>query len=327
MRRAGWALLLSSLAGAGAAEPQPLRPLATYSIVARDAATGELGVAVQSHWFSVGVVVPWAEAGVGAVATQSFVDPSYGPAGLALMRAGRSAPDALRGLIEADAGRDVRQVAMIDALGRVAAYTGARCIAAAGHRGGEGYSVQGNLLARDEVWQTMAGAFESSSGALAERMLAALEAAERAGGDARGRQSAALLVVGPRSTGRPWEDRVLDLRVDDHPEPLAELRRLVRVAGAYRSLNEGDVCVEKQDWDCAVRAYGAAEELLPEQAEVPFWFAVALAAAGRVEESLPVFRRSFARDRRFMELVGRLPAAGLLPQDEALLRRIRAEAR
>jgi uncharacterized Ntn-hydrolase superfamily protein len=302
------------------------RPVATYSIVARDPETGELGVAVQSHWFSVGTIVSWGEPGVGAVATQSFVDPSYGPVGLALMRAGRAAPDVLRGLVEADAGRDVRQVAMIDAAGRVAAYTGAKCIAAAGHRTGENFSVQGNLLTRDEVWQAMAGAFEAATGTLAERMLAALEAAEQAGGDVRGRQSAAILVVGPKYTGRPWEDRAVDLRVDDHPEPLVELRRLVRTARAYRHMNDGDACAEKQDWECAVREYGAAEALLPEQAEVPFWFAVALASAGRVEEALPVFRRTFARDRRWVELVGRLPASGLLPDDAALLDRIRAQA-
>jgi uncharacterized Ntn-hydrolase superfamily protein len=313
-------------AAAGREEPSPRRPVATYSIVARDPATGELGVAVQSHWFSVGTIVAWAEPGIGAVATQSFVDPSYGPVGLALLRAGRPAPDVLRGLLEADAGRDVRQVAIIDAEGRVAAHTGVKCIAAAGHRTGVNYSVQGNLLSRDEVWQSMAGAFEAATGSLAERMLAALEAAERAGGDIRGRQSAAILVVGPKFTGRPWEDRVVDLRVDDHPDPLGEMRRLVRTARAYRHMNDGDACVEKKDWDCAVREYGAAEALLPEQAEVPFWFAVALASAGRVEESLPVFRRTFARDTRWVELVGRLPASGLLPDDAALLARIRAQA-
>jgi uncharacterized Ntn-hydrolase superfamily protein len=168
----------------------PRRPVHTFSIVARDAATGELGVAVQSHWFSVGALVPWAEAGVGAVATQSFVDPSYGKLGLDLMRAGRSAPDALKALLAGDDGRDVRQVAMIDAQGGVAAHTGAKDIPAAGHIVGKGYSVQANLMLNDRVWPAMSRAFENAKGDLAERMMAALDAAQEAGGDARGKQSA-----------------------------------------------------------------------------------------------------------------------------------------
>jgi uncharacterized Ntn-hydrolase superfamily protein len=188
-----------------------LRPVATYSIVARDPATGELGVAVQSHWFSVGPIVPWAEAGVGAVATQSFVDPSYGPLGLDLMRAGKSATEALSGLVESDAHPEVRQVAMIDARGNVAAHTGANAIIAAGHQTGENYSVQANLMESSTVWPAMADAFETASGDLAERLLAALEAAEAEGGDIRGRQSAALLVVSGEPTGRPWVDRTFDL--------------------------------------------------------------------------------------------------------------------
>src|SRR5690348_3332682 len=180
------------------------RPVHTYSIVARDPDTGELDVAVQSHWFSVGTLVPWAEAGVGAVATQSFVDPSYGKLGLDLMRAGRSAPEALKALLAADAGRDVRQVAMIDAEGRDAAHTGAKDIPAAGHVVGKGYSVQANLMANALIWPAMSRAFEGAKGDLAERMLAALEAAQAAGGDIRGKQSAALLVVSGKPTGKPW---------------------------------------------------------------------------------------------------------------------------
>lgn len=305
-----------------AAAPAPPRPVHTYSIVARDPATGQLGAAVQSHWFSVGALVPWVEAGVGAVATQSFVDPSYGPLGLALMRSGRAAPDALAGLLAADGGREVRQVAMIDAQGRVAAHTGKRCIAEAGHRVGKDYSVQANLMASDRVWPAMAKAFEEAKGDLADRMLAALDAAQAAGGDIRGQQSAALVVVSGKPTGRPWEDRLFDLRVEDAPRPLEELRRLVGVARAYGHMNAGDLAVERQDVAAATREYGAAEKLLPGSAEVVYWHAVALAVAGRVDEALPLFARAFALDPSWRILTPKLPAAGLLPDDAALLRRI-----
>lgn len=240
-------LALAPLSG-GAQDATPRRPVATYSIVARDPATGEMGVAVQSHWFSVGAIVPWAEAGVGAVATQSFVEPSYGPLGLALMRAGRSAPEALKALVSTDAGEAVRQVAMVDAEGRVAAHTGANAIFAAGHREGEGYSTQANMMENATVWDAMARAFESAEGDLAERLLAALEAAEGEGGDLRGRQSAAIVVVSATSTGKPWVDRKFDLRVEDHPTPVPELRRLVRLQRAYNALNEGDGLVTAGDW-------------------------------------------------------------------------------
>lgn len=250
------------------AHPQGPRPVSTYSIVARDVQTGELGVAVQSHWFSVGPLVPWAEAGVGAVATQSFVDPSYGPLGLELMRAGRSAPDALQALLAGDTGRAVRQVGMVDAQGRVATHTGELCIPAAGGQAGDGYVVQANLMEKPTVWPAMAKAFETSSGDLAERLLAALDAAEAEGGDIRGRQSAAILVVKARSTGRPWADKVFDLRVEDHPEPLRELRRLVGVQRAYNHMGVGDECVAVKDWACAELEYGAAQRMQPDNAEM-----------------------------------------------------------
>ena len=302
--------------------PVPLRPVHTYSIVAREAATGEFGVAVQSHWFSVGTSVAWAEAGVGAVATQSFIDPSYGPLGLALMRAGRSAPDALKGLLLADEGRDVRQVAMIDASGRVAAHTGARCIPAAGDFVGEGFSVQANLMEKETVWPAMARAFQASRGDLAERMLAALEAAEAQGGDIRGRQSAALLVVKSVSSGRPWQDRLFDLRVEDHPAPLMELRRLVGLQRAYNLMNEGDLAVEKKDDAGALKAYAAAEALVPDSAEMAYWHAVALVNMGRVDESLPLFAKAFRLHSKWRDLTPRLPKAGLLPDDPKLIARI-----
>lgn len=300
------------------------RPVHTYSIVARDPATGELGVAVQSHWFSVGSVVPWAEAGVGAVATQSFVDPSYGPLGLALMRAGRTAPEALAALLAGDSGRDVRQVGMVDSKGNVATHTGRLDIPAAGGQPGHQYVVQANLMERPTVWPAMARAFESAKGHLADRMLAALDVAEAEGGDIRGRQSAALLVVKATSSGRPWADRVYDLRVEDHPAPLVELRRLVGVARAYNHMNSGDECVATKDWPCAEREYGNAQALQPDNAEMAFWAAVALASNGRLEQARPLFARAFKADERWRELARRLPAVEQLPNDPTLLEQILA---
>ncbi|MCI0574541.1 MAG: DUF1028 domain-containing protein, partial [Myxococcaceae bacterium] len=266
--------LLPLLALAQTVEPPHGRPVNTYSIVARDPVTGELGVAVQSHWFAVGQMVPWAEAGVGAVATQSFVDPSYGKLGLDLMRAGRTAPEALTGLLAADAGKGVRQVAMVDTEGRVAAHTGDKCIAAAGHHVGKGYSVQANMMASDAVWPAMSKAFEATKGDLADRMLAALEAAEKAGGDIRGKQAAALIVVSGNASGKPWADRRFDLRVDDHPRPLEELRRLVTIQRAYNHMNAGDLAMEKQDFAAAMREYGKAEKLYSGNPEMTYWHAV-----------------------------------------------------
>ena len=302
----------------------PSRPVHTFSIVARDPNTGELGVAVQSHWFSVGSIVAWAEAGVGAVATQSFVDPSYGKNGLDLMRGGKSAPDTLKELLAKDEGREVRQVAMIDAQGRVDAWTGKNDIQAAGHVVGTNFSAQANLMLNDKVWPAMARAFESSKGDLAERMLAALDAAQAAGGDIRGRQSAALIVVTGKPTGQAWKDRTFDLRVDDSPEPLQELRRLVRLQRAYNHMNAGDLAVEKKDNEGALREYGAAEKLVPDNAEMIYWHAVALVNMGRVDESLPLFRKVFAMDRNWMTLTPRLPKSGLLPDDPKIIDKILA---
>jgi uncharacterized Ntn-hydrolase superfamily protein len=305
------------------AEPKrPLRPVHTFSIVARDPQTGEMGVAVQSHWFSVGSSVPWAEAGVGAVATQSFVDPSYGKLGLELMRAGKSAPDALKSLLAGDDGRDVRQVAMIDAVGKVAAHTGAKCIDAAGDHVGANYSTQANLMANDRVWGAMSKAFESTRGDLAERMLAALDAAQGVGGDIRGRQSAAIIVVAGKSTGRAWADRVFDLRVDDSPEPLRELRRLVTLQRAYNHMNAGDLATEKKDNEGALREYGAAERLVPDNVEMVYWHAVALVNMNRVEESLPLFRKVFAADENWRTLTPRLVKSGLITGEPKVMQRI-----
>jgi len=320
----GTVLVLASdaEAQARARTPLPKRPVHTFSIVARDPATGDLGVAVQSHWFSVGSIVTWAEAGIGAVATQSFVDPSYGKLGLDLMRAGRSAPDALKALLAGDDGREVRQVAMIDAEGRVAAHTGSKDIPAAGHIVGKNYSVQANLMLNDKVWPAMSRAFEATKGDLAERMMAALDAAQEVGGDIRGKQSAALIVVTGKPTGKPWADRVFDLRVDDSPDPLKELRRLVTLQRAYNHMNAGDLAVEQKDNDRALREYGAAAKLVPDNAEMVYWHAVALVNMGRVDESLPLFKRVFAMDKNWVTLTPRLAKVGLIPDDPKLVQRI-----
>ncbi|MEW5974424.1 MAG: DUF1028 domain-containing protein [Acidobacteriota bacterium] len=299
-----------------------LRPVHTYSIVARDPLTGELGVAVQSHWFSVGALVPWAEAGVGAVATQSFVDPAYGPLGLDLMRAGKAAHQALDGLIHSDPGAAVRQVAMIDTHGNVAVHTGTKCIPDARHLTGEQFSVQANLMLNDKVCPAMAQAFRTAQGSLADRMLTALDAAEAAGGDIRGRQSAAVLVVRGKPTGKPWFDRLVDLRVEDHPEPLQELRRLVRIQRAYQHMNNGDLAMERNDLQEALREYSAAEALAPDNHEMRFWHAVSLVNAGRIDEALPLFKAVFQADSNWRELTSRLPGVDLLKVNEEQLERI-----
>ena len=301
---------------------RPLRPVHTFSIVARDPSTGELGVAVQSHWFSVGSIVSWAEAGVGAIATQSFVDPSYGKFGLEEMRAGRGAEETLKALLAKDEGRDVRQVAMIDARGVVAAHTGAKCIEAAGHHTGKNYSVQANMMLNERIWPAMARAFETTKGDLATRMLAALDAAQAAGGDIRGRQSAALVVVTGKPTGKPWADRTFDLRVDDAPEPLTELRRLVTLQRAYNHMNAGDLAVEHKDNEAALREYSAAGRLVPGNAEMTYWHAVALVNMQRTDEALPLFRRVFAADPNWRTLTPRLVKSGILPDDKKLIARI-----
>jgi uncharacterized Ntn-hydrolase superfamily protein len=284
---------------------RPLRPVHTYSIVARDAASGQLGVAVQSHWFSVGSIVSWAEPGVGAVATQSFVEVSYGPLGLELMRAGKTAEQALTALLAGDDHTDVRQVAMIDASGNVAVHTGEHAIIEYCHHKGDGYSVQANLMLRSTVCDAMARAFESTEGDLAGKMISALEAAQAEGGDIRGQQSAALLIVNDDASLPAWGGRVFDLRIEDHPEPVKEMRRLLTVARAYNYMNAGDEYMTEGEVEMAVEAYSKAEELAP-----------------RVEESLPIFKKSFDMWPDWRELVPRLPASGLLPDDPELIERI-----
>jgi uncharacterized Ntn-hydrolase superfamily protein len=319
--------LLSATSGVTAERPGPL--VHTFSIVARDPQTGDIGVAVQSHWFSVGSIVSWAEAGVGAVATQSFVDPGYGLRGLGLMRDGTSAPDALKQLVKEDPQPDGRQVAIIDSEGRVDAYTGNVAVGAAGHRVGPGFSVQANMMANAGVWPAMAEAYTSTSGDLADRMLAALDAAQAAGGDARGRQSAALIVVKATGTGRPWvgADKLFELRIEDHPQPLVELRRLLRLQRAYGHANRGDELMTEKKVEAALEQYAAASKLAPEIVELPFWHAVTLASIGRESEAAAIFKAVFAKEPLWLEMLDRLPAAGLFPDDPALIARIKALAR
>ncbi len=296
----------------------------TFSIVARDPQSGELGAAVQSHWFSVGSLVLWAEAGVGAVATQAFAEISYGPLGLALMRAGKSAAETLAALLSTDELRDLRQVAMVDAHGRVAAHTGARCLADAGHEIGEGFSVQANMMASPEVWPAMARAYREAQGDLAERLLTALEAGQAAGGDIRGQQSAAILVVKPASGGRPWDDVVMELRVEEHTAPIRELRRLVTLQRAYTHMNRGDGLLAAGEVEGALGEYRAAAELAPQIDEIPFWHAVTLVNLGRVDEALPVFRAVFAQNAAWAVVLSRLPPTGMLSVSPEILQHILA---
>ncbi len=255
----------------------------TFSIVARDAVTGEMAVGVQSHWFSVGTAVSWGEAGVGVVATQSFVNKSYGIKGLELMKKGKTAPAALQELLQADDGREVRQIAMIDANGNVNAYTGKNCIDHAGNIVGKNYSVQSNMMLGNNVNAAMSKAFESSEGKpLAERVLLVLQAAQAAGGDIRGKQSAAILVVAGKSTGQPWNERLIDLRVDDHNAPLNELSRLLKLYRAYEHMDKGDLATEKNDMKLAMEEYGAAMKMFPQNLEMQYWTAITLANNKRI---------------------------------------------
>lgn len=299
-----------------------IRPISTYSIVAFDKETGQLGVAVQSHWFSVGPIVPWAESGIGAIATQSFVEVSYGPLGLELMRTGKSPEEALRALVSADKNQDVRQVAMVDAQGRVAAHTGKNCIPEAGHATGDGFTCQANMMLKDTVWDAMAHAFQNTKGELADKLVAALEAAENEGGDIRGKQSAALIVVRGKSSGVWWRDRLYDLRIEDHPTPVPELKRLLKLNKAYNHMNQGDEFLTENKIEEAMKAYTKAMEMYPDNAEMVFWPAVTLAATGNVGKSLPLFEKVFAMDENWALLLPRLAKVGQFPDDEDLIQKV-----
>jgi len=300
-------------------------PVSTYSIVAYDEDTGQLGVAVQSHWFSVGSLVPWVKAGVGAVATQSFVKVEYGPNGLKLMEKGFSANDALKLLVEDDENSAVRQVGIVDTKGNADAFTGDNCIQYAGHIVGKNYTVQANMMASATVPTAMVGAYETTKGELVDRLMAALEAAQKEGGDIRGKQSAAIIVTSGEPTGIDWKDKLFDLRIEDNPEPIKEMKRLIRISRAYQHANAGDLFIETGEIDKALEEYNLATEYYPENPELPFWTAISLASVGQVEESLPIFKEVFKKAPDLRYLVTRLIPAGLLPDDKELIQKIQKQ--
>jgi len=258
----------------------------TYSIVARDPVSGRFGVAVQSHYLSVGPVVPWLEAGAGAVATQATVNVSFGPIALEMLRAGWEAERIVAALVAGDPGAAQRQLGVVDSEGRAAVHTGTQCILACGHHVGEGYAAQGNLLRSDAVWQALAPAFEAARDEglpFWEQLMRALEAAEAAGGDVRGSQSAAIQIVEGQSRGGAWRGRVMDLRVEDHPQPVAELRRILTVDRAYALLDEeGDAAKAGRS---EAERYAESRELAPDAMELVFWTALEHAKAGRWDEA------------------------------------------
>lgn len=278
----------------------------TYSIVAHDPATGEVGVAVQSHWFSVGAIVPWTRAGVGAVAVQSVPDPDVGMKLLDRLEAVEGPEEALAAELAGDEQRDFRQVALVAADGRVAAHTGANCIAFAGDAGGEGFSCQANIMASERVWGAMAEAFTGSNPAhpLARRLLAALQAAEGAGGDVRGRQSCAIAVA--PATGHPWA-KAVDLRVEDAPEPLEEIERLLGLHDAYALATLGDELTAEGRTQEAGDAFRRAAALAPDNHELLFWAGLSAVDAGQVEEGLAQVRRAIELQPGWAELLARLP--------------------
>ena len=294
----------------------------TYSIVARDTLTGEMGVAVQSNWFSVGSLVVWGKAGVGVVATQSFINPSFGPRGLALLENGLTPALAVKALLELDEGREVRQLAILDIQGNVEAYTGENCIDAAGHIVGDNFSVQANLMDKNTVWPAMAEAFKKSKGSLAERMLIAMEAAQNEGGDIRGKQSAAILVVKGESTGHSWEDTVVDLRVEDHKNPLQEMKRLLTIHKAYDFMNKGDLAVESGDNILAKQQYMNAQKLNPNNLEMKYWYAITLANNGEMEEAKSILKNIFKKNKKWKELTPRLVKPKLLTISKTELQEI-----
>lgn len=320
-------LLVVTITVASASEKiyEPIHPVNTYSVICFNSTTGEFGGAVQSHWFKVADVI-WLEPGVGAVATQSLADFSYGALGIEMMKNGKTAEEALAGLLASDPNNAVRQVAIIDRDGLIATHTGEKCIAEAGHLSGEidgiYYSVQANLMEKNTVWSAMQTAFEAEDGDLADRMMAALIAAQAEKGDIRGKQSAAMFVTTGKPTGMRWEDFTVDLRVDDAREPLVELHRLLNVSRAYDYMNQGDVFIANGEFDKATLAYSKASELAPGNMEILYWFAVTLVTSGQVERSLPIFKKVFEQDENWRTLIPRLVDAELLPADTATLKRI-----
>jgi uncharacterized Ntn-hydrolase superfamily protein len=296
----------------------------TYSIAALDERTGELGVAVQTRWLAVGSMVPWARPGVGAIATQSFVDARYGYVGLELLAAGRAPAAALAELLAADSDPGVRQVGIVDAAGRTVAHTGADCVAAAGHAMGAGVTVQANMMERATVWPAMLEAYEATSGDLADRLLAALRAAEREGGDVRGRQSAALLVVPGSPGSKPWGIR-FDVRVDDAPAPLDELERLLALNRGYEALDEAIEALAVGETAAAAAFAERAAALAPDDDQIRLWQALAVFDAGDEARGQRLYRSALEIEPRAGEHLRRFLAAGQLPGRERLVARLIAD--
>lgn len=291
----------------------------TYSIVARDKKTGFLGVAVQSHYFSVGPVVPWARSGVGAVATQSMVDVKYGPLGLELMSGGKSAPEALEALLKTDQKSDTRQVGMVDANGAVASHTGSRCIDFAGHVTGDGFACQANLMSNDTIWAEMKKAYESNSSLeFPERLLSALEAAENAGGDARGKQSAAILVVSSQLYPNSWMGNVLELRVEDNPKPLEELARLIKLKRSYELADRGDDLLTSGKIDEAGMAYAKALEYAPGNEEILYWKGVTYLGTPLKEEGTSILKGIFKNNKNWIMITKSLLRNGLISKSKEI---------
>jgi len=293
------------------------RAAMTYSIIGRDPEAGEVGIGIQSRWFHAGQDLAWIDPGVGAVCTQAITEPVYGLRGLELLRAGRGPQDALDELTAADPGRERRQVAIADLEGRVAQHTGAGCVAAAGHTIGEDCCAQGNMLASETCWAAMVETFAATAGPLADRLLAALDAAELEGGDARGRQAARLLVRRGTGEGLPWEERVVDLQVVDHPQPLVELRRLLGARRAYDHLSRAFDLAARGEVAAAAEAADSARVLAPADDQIAFWSATMLGGAGRVEEAAAAFGEAMRANPGWPEYLRRCIQAGLVPAEAA----------
>lgn len=297
----------------------------TFSIVAIDPLTGDMGIAVQSHWFAVGTTVSWAEAGVGVIATQAVVNLDFGPEGLKMLRNGVPPDLILDSLLKKDPGRDLRQVAVLNAKGEIAVKTGKGCVEEAGDKKGTNYAVQANTAESPLVWAAMGDAFEKTTGELADKLIAALEAGQANGGDIRGRQSASLLIVKAKATGKPWLDRKVDLRVDDHLAPIAELKRLYQVQSAYNAMNIGFHYLNKNEFDIAGQHFIKAQTLYPENQEIMFWYAVELANKGKVELALPVFKKIFAKEVSWKtKMLPRIVKSGVLDVNQQILDQIKS---
>jgi uncharacterized Ntn-hydrolase superfamily protein len=285
----------------------------TFSILAYDSVSGDMAVAVQSHWFSVGTTVAWGEAGVGVIATQAVTNIEFGPRGLYLLKSGMSPQQVLDTLLKSDPEREIRQVAILDKHGNTAVYTGKNCVSEAGFYKGRFFSTQANMVKDRNVWKEMAKAFETGQGSFEEKIVSALDAGQSVGGDIRGKQSACLLVVKATPTGKSWIDRKVDLRVDDNEAPIKELSRLVKIHNAYSKMNLGYYALAKGNLNEADAYINTAQGLYPENRELSFWYAVELCNIGEIDRALPIFRQTFQTDPNWKNIIlPRITQAGVL---------------